>query len=47
MGVCVFQNVGRQNNDSDCGAFVLQVGVLPQPFTHTATVFTLTLITVP
>lgn len=22
---CVLQNVGRQNNDSDCGAFVLQV----------------------
>lgn len=25
---CLFQNVGRQNNDSDCGAFVLQVSLM-------------------
>lgn len=25
----ILQNVGRQNNDSDCGAFVLQVGSTP------------------
>lgn len=24
----MLQNVGRQNNDSDCGAFVLQVSFL-------------------
>lgn len=26
---CALQNVGRQNNDSDCGAFVLQVRMPP------------------